>query len=95
MPPDTRWKTSNYGDLLIEQWEDDVFLFNPASGHTHLLNPAAAALLAELSNGAADLATLCTRFHDPDDALDADAFAAALDGHLKQLALIGLIEEAA
>lgn len=79
----------------MEEWEDEIFLFNPGSGHTHLLNPVAAALLAELAQRPTDLATLVARFHDDDSTLDGPAFAAALSDHLAQLALIGLIREVA
>ncbi len=95
MYPAARWKASNYGELLIEQWDEEVFLFNPASGHTHVLNPAAAALLAEIAEHPTDVGTLCRRFQADDPAPDPDAFADSMVHHIQQLALIGLIEVAA
>lgn len=91
MPSAVRWATRNYPDLLMETWEDEIFLFNPRSGHTHLLNPVAAALLADLAEQPADLASLGARFHDPEGPLDLQTFTDALAQHLAQLQLIGLI----
>ena len=37
-PERFRWICENYSDWLIETWDNEAFLFNPASGNTHLLN---------------------------------------------------------
>lgn len=89
------WQAVDYRRLLIRQWDDEVFLFNPASGHTHLLNMAAAELLAQMADMPLDLDALCTRFFVLDAELDAATFRAVLAEHLEQLELLGLIRAGA
>lgn len=90
-PP--RWTGVAAADRLWEQFDDEYFVFNPASGHTHLLNALGAAVLQLLDSEALTeqqlLQSLREQVGDDDDRL-----AAALATHLEQLAIIGLIERA-
>lgn len=85
-----RWRTCNYPELLQETWNGETFLFNPASGDTHLLNAAAIHLLEFLHQESASFDQMTdTLFPDADEAtLD------ALATQFHQLMLIGLICEA-
>ena len=55
---DGRWQTCHYESLLQQTWDEETFVFNPASGHTHLLNPVAMTLLEYLATTPSDLAGL-------------------------------------
>lgn len=82
-----RWRACNYPELLQETWEGETFLFNPASGDTHLLNAAAMQLLDFLHAESASFSELA-------DTLFADADKSARDAlatQFEQLVLIGLI----
>ena len=78
--------TRNFAQLLFQTWETETFVFNPASGNTHVLNEAAFALLQSLAS---------TPSTNDDLAQDFDADSAELRGallqQLQQLELVGLI----
>ena len=73
---------------MVETWDENVLLFNPASGETHLLNPAALALLEQLSHTPASDSEL-ERSLLPENA--DDTLKHALNQQLQQLEMIGLI----
>jgi len=50
-----RWRARHYEQLLQQTWDDESFVFNPASGDTHVLNPVAMQLLEWLDATPADL----------------------------------------
>lgn len=79
------WRALNFEQLLHEAWDGEHLLFNPASGHTHVLNDLAYGLLSELHAAPADTATLAQRhLENPSDL-------APLSLHLQQLEMIGLV----
>jgi PqqD family protein of HPr-rel-A system len=56
-----RWKAPAHHELLWEEWEREFVVFDPRSGHTHLLNEMAAASLQALASHSLDAEEL-TRF---------------------------------
>ena len=89
-----RWIAIDARQLLWEQFDDEFFVFNPASGHTHLLNALGATTLQLLTDHALDSAQLLTRLQEQAGTDGDDALHQALETHLNQLAAIGLIERA-
>lgn len=81
------WTALGFSELLTETWEEETFLFNPASGETHLLNQVALSLLEQLARKPASTREVHDLFL-PDDA--EPELVAALDQQLQQLELIGL-----
>lgn len=79
------WRALNFHQLLYETWDGEHLLFNPASGHTHVLNDVAFQLLSELDAEPADTLTLAKRHLENPQDLE------PLSQHLKQLEMIGLI----
>jgi len=92
MPQD--WETRNQQEWLREDWEEETFLFNPLSGHTHILNLAASELLNILATTPTDIDRLTSSLFDKDSGLDPGQFKALLARQLKQLYEMGLIRPA-
>lgn len=67
----TKWRVPSDADLRWRIWEDEVVVFHPPSGDTHLLNPLAAEVLQYLTEQPADayqLAAHLARDKDSDGA---------------------------
>lgn len=45
------WQLCDRSALLMRNWGEDFAVFNPLSGHTHLLDSTAGALLQALASG--------------------------------------------
>ena len=86
-----RWQTLNYADLLREEWEDEWFLFHPASGNTHVLNRLAIDILDRINMKSATLAELEQALIDHYGQNDSAGFRASLVQHLRDLDDLGLI----
>lgn len=80
------WATTDFDRLLHETWDGETFVFNPGSGHTHVLNDAAFALLERLATQPSTTANLAREF----DA-GTQARLPALRQQLRQLETVGLI----
>lgn len=69
--------------LLYEQFDDEIALFDPVTWDTHILTPAGAAIFSELELGPRSTAALQALFFDvasDPDAVELDAlFAHSLD----------------
>ena len=83
---DAPWQTRNFGQLLYETWDTEAFVFNPASGHTHVLNEQAFALLQSLASNPSTDDDLAQAF-----GADTQELRSALLQQLQQLELVGLI----
>ncbi len=81
-----RWQTQNLGLLLHQTWDTDTFVFNPSSGHTHVLNEAAFTLLSRLADHPSTGEDLVQSF-----GADTQELRDALWQQLQQLELVGLI----
>lgn len=42
------WRSIDFANLLVEEWEEEFIVFQPASGKTHFLNKLGMQLLLEL-----------------------------------------------
>lgn len=88
-----RWLAPGLATCRWANWEDDeYFLFNPASGKTHLLNALGRELLLLLAEKPHTSAELCKIFHDPETGLSEPQLSDLIDDQLRQLALVGLVE---
>ncbi len=86
------WQCDVYSDLIARRWEDEVFLFNPHTGNTHILNDLGWQVLsacAEAPQPEQVLRELLVNDLGDQSGEDLDA---ALDAHLDQLFRLGLIE---
>jgi PqqD family protein of HPr-rel-A system len=86
-----RWQTLNYPDLLREDWEDEWFLFNPASGNTHVLNRLAIDILDRIHIQSASLPELAQALIEEYCPDEPSRFTANLEQHLRHLDELGLI----
>ena len=86
-----RWRTLNYPALLRETWEDEWFVFNPASGNTHVLNRLAMDILERIDRHSASLPELVRALIDEYRPEEPSRFAAHLEQHLRHLEELGLI----
>lgn len=84
---DAQWTACNYSQLLQRQWDDEIFVFNPASGQTHILNSITLMLLQYLADKTASFAQMQAHFLPDADPQTQQQFQAQLE----QLVLIGLI----
>ena len=84
--PHIRWQTQELDLLLHETWDKETFVFNPSSGHTHVLNEAAFTLLRSLAEHPSTGKELIQSF-----GADTQELRDALWQQLQQLELVGLI----
>lgn len=86
----------------MRTWEGEVFLYNPLTTHTHILNELGWYVLCACSKAPVpqdrllDLVSENTVFNTASDAaaesLDREELAEVLDNHLDQLSRLGLLE---
>jgi PqqD family protein of HPr-rel-A system len=55
------WRIPPGIELCWKRWDDDLIVFNPASGRTHLLNPLAGEALRAIEESPADIESLTKR----------------------------------
>ncbi|MCP4993770.1 MAG: HPr-rel-A system PqqD family peptide chaperone [Gammaproteobacteria bacterium] len=90
--PDTcYWYCEVYSRLLWRTWEEEVFLFNPRTGNTHILNRLSNSILNACANSPLTIQDISRHL-----ASDTPEFQSTgsddLTNHLSQLAQLGLIE---
>lgn len=91
--PACRWQAVDPDKLEWASWGDgEHFLFNPASGQTHLLNDLGRALLDDLARQPANAAELAGQLYHPDHGLPVPAFTELVAEQLRQLAVMQLVE---
>jgi PqqD family protein of HPr-rel-A system len=81
------FSTPNFSNLRSKLWGDDIFVFNPASGHTHALNAEAWHLVEELKSKPMTEAQVLELF-----GADTAEATNTVRASLGQLELFGLIE---
>lgn len=86
--PET-WHAPDFERFLVKDWEDEFFLFNPLTAHTHVLNPLGMAMLSGLAERPQDLEQIHTRLFGEDAPMD-DQLASSLREQLAQFVVIGL-----
>lgn len=82
--PSLRWR----------EWDGDCIVFNPVTGHTHLLDALAARILRHVCAGAPTAGAIVERLgREIELNLDSTAVA-SIDQALDRLARLGLVEPA-
>ena len=90
-----RWRVPNLADCHWASWEPgEYFLFNPASGKTHLLNETGRTLLLLLGEQPCSSQELGERLHGADTGMSIAQLQVHIAEQLRQLALVGLVESA-
>ncbi|MFQ6017088.1 MAG: HPr-rel-A system PqqD family peptide chaperone [Kiloniellaceae bacterium] len=85
------WRLPAGAELLWRFWDDEVIVYNTASGQTHLLDALSGATLKELEDCPRTIAELAGRLADRFD-LDPDALSERLPDICAQFDKLGLAE---
>lgn len=85
---DAVWSAPDYPGLLHEQLEGEHFIFNPHTGHTHVLNEVALRLLGLLAKRPLTVDQLAQRLRTEGTRMSPGE----LRDLLEQLQLLGLTE---
>lgn len=88
------WRSPAYPQLHQQEWEHEFFVFNPASGDTHLLNPLSMEILRLLGGNPLTLEQLLERLQLLIDDGEPPLSSMVMHQHLAQLDLMGLIAPA-
>lgn len=59
---DPCWRLPRGAELLWQSWDEEVIVFNTASGQTHLLDALSAAVLKEIQNRPSTVSQLTNAF---------------------------------
>lgn len=87
-----KWQLSNRQALRLRDWDGDFAVFNPLSGHTHLLDYISCALLQALASGPASEIDLHRVLAEVLELADDEPLQDQLSLLLEQLDEQGLIE---
>ena len=96
MAPDIHWRAKNFQSLLIEEWEDGFTVFQPDSGQTHFLAPAAMDVLAKLHDAREETLAeelIRTYLADGFSETSGSSLPVVVQATLDQLNELGLIEK--
>ncbi len=88
---DSVWRLPVGAELLWQTWDDEVIVFNMASGQTHLLDAFSAAVLKEIENRPGDIDQLALRLAER-FALDTADLSQRLIGVCARFDELGLLE---
>jgi len=86
------WRCEVFKDLITRCWEDELFLFNPHTGHTHILNDLAWRLLSACAEEPQSEQALLELLVSDLGEQNREELADALDDHLDHLMQLGLVE---
>ncbi len=86
------WQCVVYSDLIARRWEDEVFLFNPHTGNTHILNDLGWQVLSACAKAPQSEQALLELLDNDLDEQSSEELDDALDNHLDQLFRLGLVE---
>lgn len=93
--PVGHWQAPDLDQFHWASWgEGESFLYNPASGQTHLLNDLGRALLDSLADDAQTAQSLADGLYHPECGLSPGSFTDIVQQHLAQLALLQLVQPA-
>ncbi len=87
------WRLPTGAQLLWRAWDDEVIVFNSASGQTHLLDALSGATLKELEDSPRTIAQLASQLADKFE-LDPQALSDRLGVICDQFDELGLAEPA-
>jgi PqqD family protein of HPr-rel-A system len=87
------WHCEVFNLLSVRSWEGEVFLYNPLTTHTHILNELGWRVLEACAGAPLSLERLLeTLAEDNPDHNHAEELSAVISSHLDQLAQLGLLE---
>lgn len=89
--PQTSWYCPCYDQFRVREWEEESFLFNPASGDTHLLNSLSMEILSLLQQNSLNADALLNRLSDAFASIDSSLNRDHLIEYLRQFEDMGLI----
>jgi PqqD family protein of HPr-rel-A system len=87
------WRCEVFDDLIVRHWENEVFLFNPHTGDTHILNDIAWRLLVACSSARQSQGALLEQLAVDLGGADREELADLLSDHIDQLIQLGLVEQ--
>ena len=85
------WHCPSYDRLHLREWEDEFFLFDAASGDTHLLNALSMAILSLLKQRRLSVDGLIEKLPEAFGAVESPIKRDQLTGYLQQFEEMGLI----
>lgn len=90
------WSTAALQPLLFKQWEDDeqIAVFNPSAGDTHLVDEFGMALLQSLEAAPQTIEALTAELGDFFEDHNADKIADYIDAALRRFQHVGLVVSA-
>ena len=86
------WALNPLSELRWRRWDDDWVVYDAGSGNTHQMDALSAVTLMCLEGGASDLADLREQVAVELDLAAGEEFARAVQGVVKRLNALGLIE---
>jgi PqqD family protein of HPr-rel-A system len=90
------WYCEVFKLLLVRNWEDEFFLYNPRTTHTHILNALGWQVLCACAEAPVPqhqlLEELSQVVHGDSGNPDPEQLAETLNAHLVQLSQLGLLE---
>jgi PqqD family protein of HPr-rel-A system len=87
-----RWWCPGFHAFSSRCWEEEYFVFNPATGHTHVLNASAWEVLQCCALAARTEADLLERLGQGLDHASRSILAESLPGYLDQLRQLSLLQ---
>lgn len=94
MGPSATYQIPPYTELVLRQLGEESVVYNCASGATHVLDPAGAALLKMLCSGAQTRQALLTGLTKQGPVAEELELGEFVDQALAQFTELGLVEEA-
>ena len=86
------WRCECFAQLLHRSLEHEVFVFNPLTGQTHILNQASWRLLSACGDTSRSNEYLLEVIVEQPDGLDKQQLDDSLQGHLGQLQQLELLQ---
>jgi PqqD family protein of HPr-rel-A system len=87
------WHCEVFDDLMVRHWESEVFLFNPHTGDTHILNDIAWRLLTACASRRQSETALLEALAVDLGGGDQEELSELLNDHIEQLLQLGLVEQ--
>jgi PqqD family protein of HPr-rel-A system len=85
------WRCDCFAELLQCSLDEDVFIFNPLTGHTHILNQLSWQLLLACAEVPRSDAHLFQLMATESDGMDKQQLEDSVQGHLGQLQQLDLL----
>ncbi|HXK56949.1 MAG TPA: HPr-rel-A system PqqD family peptide chaperone, partial [Gammaproteobacteria bacterium] len=86
-----KWHCPCYDRFRVREWEEESFLFNPASGDTHLLNALSMEILGLLERNRLSAEAIVSRLAQRSESVESQLLRDHLVEYLHQFEAMGLI----